>query len=84
MLLGMKSISVARAREEFGRLVDEVVRSDEPIMIAGARAKAVLVSDDQWRGLQETLYLLSIPGMRESILEGLNAPLEECADEPGW
>jgi antitoxin YefM len=84
MRLGMKSISVDRAREELGRPVDQVVQSDAPIMIPGARANAVLVSDDQWRGVQETLYLLSIPGMRESILEGLAAPLEECADEPGW
>ena len=84
MLLGMKSISVVRAREELSRLVDQVVQSNEPIMIAGARANAVLVSDDQWRGLQETLYLLSIPGMRESIIEGLNASPEEFSVEPLW
>ena len=53
-------------------------------MIAGARSNAVLVSDDQWRGLQETLYLLSIPGMREKLLEGMNAPPEEFSDEPLW
>jgi antitoxin YefM len=80
----MKSITVSRAREDLSRLIDQVVESEEPIMIAGARSNAVLVSDDQWRGLQETLYLLSIPGMRGKLLEGMNAPPEEFSDEPLW
>jgi antitoxin YefM len=45
---------------------------------------AVLISDDGWRAIQETMYLLSVPGMRESIVEGLATPLEECSDEVEW
>lgn len=80
----MKSIPVTRAREQLYRLVDEVAESSEPIQISGPRADAVLVSADDWRAIQETLYLLSVPGMRESIREGLQTPLDECEESPGW
>ena len=58
--------------------------SGEPIQITGKRSNGVLISEDDWRAINETLFLLSIPGMRESIREGLNEPIEECDTEIKW
>jgi len=80
----MTVLSASEARERLYRLIDEVARSHEPVHIAGKRAVAVLLSEEDWRSIQETLHLLSIPGMRESIREGLQTPLDECSKEPGW
>lgn len=80
----MKSIPVARARARLHRLVDEVANSGEPVHISGPRADAVLVSATDWRASQETLYLLTVPGMRQSIQEGLQTRLDECDESPGW
>jgi antitoxin YefM len=80
----MKTISATNARESLYRLIDEVAESAEPIQIRGKRTNAVLVSEDDWRSIQETLYLLSIPGMKESILAGGAEPIEECSDELDW
>ena len=76
----MPSINATEARARLYRLLDEVAESHEPVVIAGRRGRAVLVSEDDWRSIQETLYLLSIPGMRESIRDGLAVPVEECFD----
>ena len=80
----MKTISVSKARENLYRLLDETARSHEPLTITGKRANAVLVAEDDWRAIQETLFLLSVPGMRESIREGLETPLEECSEDLDW
>jgi prevent-host-death family protein len=80
----MTFLSASEARDRLYRLIDEVARSHEPVHIAGKRATAVLLSEEDWRSIQETLHLLSIPGMRESIREGLQTPLDECRKEPGW
>lgn len=80
----MRHIPATRARQNLYRLIDEVAESSEPVTISGARGDAVLVSADDWRAIQETLFLLSIPGMRESILEGMATPVDECEGEPGW
>lgn len=80
----MKTIPVTRAREQLYRLLDEVSESSEPVQISGPRADAVLVSADDWRSIQETLVLLSIPGMRDSIRDGMETPLDQCEDSPGW
>ncbi|NJD01621.1 MAG: type II toxin-antitoxin system Phd/YefM family antitoxin [Ruminiclostridium sp.] len=80
----MKSINVTNAREKLYILVDEANKSHEPIHILGKRANAVLISESDWNSIQETLYLLSIPGMRESIIEGKNTPVEECVEELEW
>ena len=80
----MTTIKVGEARDKLGRLVDEAAASHEPILITGKRTNAVLISEEDWRAIQETLYLLSIPGMRESIREGLQTPVEECARELDW
>jgi antitoxin YefM len=80
----MTTIKVSEARDRLGRLVDEAAASHEPILITGKKANAVLVSEEDWRAIQETLYLFAIPGMRESIREGLQTPVEECAKELDW
>lgn len=80
----MTTISATEARTKMYRLIDEISSSHEPVTITGKRVNAVLVSEEDWRAIQETLYLLSIPGMRESIREGLQIPIEECSEEPGW
>lgn len=80
----MKTITVTKAREQLYKLLSETAESHEPVQITGKQANAVLVSEEDWRSIQETLYLLSIPGMRESIVEGMKTPVEECSEEPGW
>lgn len=80
----MPTITATEARAALYTLLDEVAASHEPVLITGKRHSAVLVSEDDWRAINETLYLLGIPGMRESIIEGLNTPVEDCSDEVGW
>jgi prevent-host-death family protein len=80
----MPIITATKARAKLYRLINEVTLSHEPIIITSKRGNAVLISEDDWRAIEETLYLLSIPGMRESIKEGLATPIEECSEDPGW
>jgi prevent-host-death family protein len=80
----MNTLTATEARARFYRLIDEAAASHEPITITGKRANAVLISEEDWRAIQETLYLLSVPGMRDSIREGLATPLEECSKELDW
>jgi antitoxin YefM len=80
----MSVITASEARANLYRLIDETAASHEPILITGKRTNAILVSEGDWRAIQETLYLLSLPNMRETILEGMNTPIEECAQELDW
>ncbi len=80
----MKTISVSQARANLYKLLEEAGESHEPLIITGKRGNAVLVAEEDWRAIQETLYLLSIPGMRESIREGLETSVEECDEELDW
>jgi len=80
----MATITISQARAQLYRLVDEAAASHEPILITGNRANAVLISEADWRAITETLYLLGIPGMRESIREGLQTSLDECSKELDW
>lgn len=80
----MKTITVTKARSNLFKLIDETAKAGEPIHITGKRTNAVLVSEDDWRSIEETLYLLSIPGMRESIREGLETPIDQCTEELEW
>ena len=66
------------------KLLDDAASSHEPIQITGKRSNGVLVSESDWLAIQETLYLVSVPGMRESILAGMKTPLEECDKELDW
>lgn len=80
----MTGITATEARSNLYRLIDETAESHQPIVITGKRNKAVLVSEEDWGAIQETLFLLSVPGMRESIREGIDTPVEECDGELYW
>ena len=77
-------ISINQAKQQLQDLIDSVNQSHQPIVIAGDNSNAVLLSDADWKSIQETLYLLSIPGIRESIKEGLATPIAECDGELEW
>ncbi len=80
----MQTISATEARSKIYQLLDDTAASHEPIQITGKRGNAVLVSEDDWRAIQETLYLSSIPGMRESIISGIATPLRDCDNVLSW
>ena len=80
----MTTLSATEARKCLYNLVDDVAASHEPIQIVGKRHSAVLISEEDWRAIQETLYLISIPGMRESIQDGLKSPIGECSENLEW
>ncbi len=82
----MKTVSVTQARQKIYTLMDEAIETSEPIQITGKRGNAVLISESDWCSIQETLYLLSVPGMRESIIEGGKEKVEGCIpmEELDW
>jgi prevent-host-death family protein len=80
----MTTFSITEARAKLYKLVDRAGSDHEPILITGKRGNAVLVAEDDWRAIQETLHLLSIPGIRESIRDGMAEPIDECSEDPGW
>ena len=80
----MSSISVTEARANLFTLVKQAGEDRVPILITGKHGNAVLVAEDDWRAIQETLYLLSVPGMRESIRQGMEEPVDECSADAGW
>lgn len=80
----MTTLTASEATSNLYRLIDEAASTHTPILITGKRSNAVLIAEEDWRAIQETVYLLSISGMRESIREGLNTPIEECAKDPDW
>jgi antitoxin YefM len=77
-------ITASEARAGLYRLIDQTTESHQPILISGKRNSAVLVSAEDWQAIQETLYLLSVPGMRESIKKGMAEPLDKSAKELNW
>ena len=80
----MTTINATEARAKLYRLIDKTAESHKPIIISGKRGNAVLVSEDDWNDIQETLFLLQIPGMRESIIDGLKTSVKECSEELKW
>ncbi len=80
----MPTLTATEARKRLYTLVDDVAKSHDPIQIVGKRNSAVLISEEDWRAIQETLYLSSIPEMRESIRKGLKTPVEKCEEELDW
>ena len=80
----MPTLSATEARAKLYRLIDETSMSHEPIVITGKRGNAVLVSENDWRAIQETLTLLSVPGLRDSIRAGMATPVDDCSENPGW
>jgi antitoxin YefM len=80
----MKTLTVTQASTRLGALLDETAASHEPVLITGSQRNAVLISEEDWRAINETLYLLDTPGMRESIVDGLKAPVDNYQDEVEW
>ena len=77
----MSTIKITNARKDLYNLVDAVNRLHEPTLITAKRGNAVLISEEDWNAIQDTLYLNSIPGMTKSILDGANEGLEDCISE---
>lgn len=80
----MPTITATEARANLYRLIDEAATNHQPLLISGKRNKAVLVSEEDWEAIQETLFLLSVPGMRDSIRKGLKIPIKECDKDLEW
>jgi len=80
----MKIVSVTQPRNNLNKILDETILSSESIEILGKRGNGILLSKEDWSSIQETLYLLSIPGMRKSLIEGRNTPIDECMEDIGW
>jgi len=80
----MTTLTASEARTKLYKLLDKTAESHEPIQITGKRHNAILISEEDWRAIKETLYLVSIPGMRKSIQKGLKTPLKKCSRELKW
>ncbi len=80
----MTTLTATLARTKLYSLLDEVAHSHEPIQITGKRSNGVLIAEDDWRAIQETLFLTSIPGMKDSIVKGMKTPVSKCSREIEW
>ena len=80
----MSAVTASEARASLYRLIDEVAASHDPLLITGKRGNAVLLSEADWNAIQESLHLMSIPGMRESIREGMDTPVDQCDEALDW
>ena len=80
----MTTLNATEARSKLYALMDEAAISHQPILITGKRGNSILLSEEDWNAINETLHLLSVPGMRESIKEGLDSNLSECDQELDW
>ena len=80
----MSSINITSARKNLYKLVEGLSDTHEPIHITGKNNSAVLIAEDDWRSIEETLYLLSIPGMRDSIVKGMKEPIDKCSKQVQW
>ena len=80
----MMTLNVTEARANLYKLIDDTTVSHEPVVITGKRGNAVLLAEDDWNAINETLHLLSVPGMRESILEGTQESIDSAATELNW
>ena len=80
----MATTNATNARQNLFRLIDQVNSDHEPLFITGKKGSAVLISEDDWRAIQETLFLDSIPGMSESIKKGMNTPVSDLDETLEW
>lgn len=80
----MTTFNATEARSKLYALIDETTDTHQPIVITGKRGNAVLLAEEDWKAINETLYLLSVPGMRESIQEGMATNLEDCDQGLDW
>ena len=78
----MPIVNASTARNNFFKLIEDAINIHEPVYITGKRGNVVLISEEDYRSIQETLHLCSIPGMKDKIIKGLNTPLEECVESP--
>lgn len=79
-----KVITASKARSDIYNLIDKTAEDHNPVLITGKRNNAVIISEDDYNAMQESLYLLSIPKMRESIAEGMSTPIEACEEKLDW
>ena len=80
----MTTLNVTEARANLYKLIDDTSVSHEPVVITGKRGNAVLLAEEDWNAINETLHLLSVPGMRESIVEGMQESIDSAATELDW
>ncbi|MGB0466914.1 MAG: type II toxin-antitoxin system Phd/YefM family antitoxin [Pontibacterium sp.] len=80
----MTILNATEARSKLYALIDETAASHQPIVITGKRSNAILLAEEDWNAINETLHLLSISGMRKSIQEGMDAKLDDCSQELDW
>ena len=80
----MQTLSASEARASLYRLIDETAMHHQPVIITGKRNNAILISESDWAAIQETLFLLAVPQMRESIQLGLHTPIDDCIKELDW
>ena len=80
----MTTLNVTEARANLYKLIDDTTVNHEPVVITGKRGNAILIAEDDWNAINETLHLLSVPGMRESILEGMQESIDSAATELNW
>ena len=80
----MTTLNATEARSTLYKLIDETAETHQPIIITGKRKNAVLLAEEDWNSINETLFLLSIPGMRESICEGMDESLDDCEKKLEW
>lgn len=80
----MPTLTISSARRHLGGIVDKIADEHRGYCIVGKRGQAVLISMEDWSAIQESLYLNSIPGMSESIINGMETPISECATELAW
>ena len=80
----MTTLTTKSVKAHLDEVIEQAGQSHVPVIITGKRTNAVLIAEEDWNAIQETLYLISIPGMRESILEGMKTPIQECEKELDW
>lgn len=80
----MEIYTTSQARENLFKLVDQTSTEHEPIYIVGKRHKAVLISEEDYSSMVETLYLTSVPGMKESLINASKMPLDQYSDSLDW
>ena len=80
----MTTLTTTQARTKLYQLIDDVNESHHPVQIVGKRSSAILVSEEDWKDIQETIYLLSVPGMKEKLERGRRTPISKCAKKLNW
>lgn len=83
-LRNMTTLTATEARKQLYTLIDDISQSHAPVQITGKRTSAVLMAEEDWRAIQETLHLVSIPGMKDSIVKGMKTPVEKCEKDLDW